>query len=285
MRFLKKPVQDSWVPAQRLTDLYSLRSLNRKASAVPDQNIRPRPQSVPPPAARPDTAQTPPDTPHDSDNFSLRSTSVGGDSRRVSFAEAPRPQGRRIRLPTRGDSLSSGFTYDAKLNKWGVTEAEWEKFSDSLVDACEVPGPSWMWNFRRKEVVARIKKELQYDGDLKRELRRWNKDFKKRGFQVWLELPSSKGEKGDRDLELAIEADGKGEKQAKREARRFRVVVSTTNEKGSSVYSRSSSLTRSVTGEGSIASQPSLDQEVADAEADEQQAEDEGKERQPSGAT
>ena len=146
-----------------------------------------------------------------------------------------------------------------------MSEEEWDKFSNSVVEACEVPSPGWAWTFYRKDVIKRVKKELQYEGELKRVLRRANKDFRRRGFQVWLDLPVGKGEK---DPEAAADGASKEERQqSRREAKRFRIVISPNSEKGSSVYSRSSSLTRSVTGEGaSISDQPSVDQEIMDAE-------------------
>lgn len=140
-----------------------------------------------------------------------------------------------------------------------MSEKAWDRFSDEIVDAAEVPRPTWMWVFNRSSVIARVRRELQYDGDLKRTLKKWNRDFKKQGFMVWLELPTAKGEQ-DRSDELVGETKELIEK-AKRDAKRFRLVVGSTADAGSvSIYSRNSSLTRSISGEGLGAQvEPGLD--------------------------
>ena len=136
-----------------------------------------------------------------------------------------------------------------------MLEAEWAEFSDEVVDAANVPTPSWAWFMHKKDVMRKIKKELQYEGDFRRVLRKWNKHFKRKGFQAWLELPIAKGEpvrsqsaeppadSSDEELEK------KSAKDIKKNSKRFRMVVSSSVEKGSSVYSRTSSLTRSVSRE------------------------------------
>jgi hypothetical protein len=117
-----------------------------------------------------------------------------------------------------------------------------------------------------------MKKELQYEGDLKRLLRKWNKLFKRQGFVVWLELPTPKGEQ---DMSDEVVGDTQEEKDlAKRDAKRFRVVVSSNPEKPASVYSRTSSLSRSVSGEAisvqhdSRADLHDSNSEAAEAESD-----------------
>jgi hypothetical protein len=71
-----------------------------------------------------------------------RSRSVGDDSgvRRVSFADPPRPSAsaRRIWISTKTDS---GFVYDARLKQYGVSEKEWEQFSNEVIEAANIPGP------------------------------------------------------------------------------------------------------------------------------------------------
>jgi hypothetical protein len=103
-----------------------------------------------------------------------------------------------------------------------------------------------------------MKKELQYEGDLKRCMRKWNKLFKRQGFTAWLELPTAKGEQ---DMSDELIGDTQEERdKAKRDAKRFRVVVNANNtERPASVYSRSSSLTRSVAGEARAAKQDNLE--------------------------
>jgi len=225
--------------------------------AVPRNNtVRPRSGrtkarhiSLPTPHRRPQLPIPPPLSETSSYARSERSPSQGPDSRRasrISFADLPRPT-HRLQIPTKTESLAGGFPFDPRLNKYGVTEDEWHRFASELVDAADVPGPSWAWAFNRKEVIKRIKKELQYEGELKRVLRRWNRGFKRKGFQAWLELPASKGDK----VYQGDEWDSKEDmEQAKRDAKRFRIVVTPAHEKAPSVYSRSSSLTRSVSGEG-----------------------------------
>lgn len=105
-----------------------------------------------------------------------------------------------------------------------------------------MPGPSWMWSFKKKDVMKRLNRELQYDGDVKKVFKKWNRLFKQQRFQAWLELP---GEKSD-DLEG-------NDIHEKVNVKRFRVVITPNSERAPSVYSRSSSLTRSVTGEGATA--------------------------------
>jgi hypothetical protein len=205
---------------------------------------RTRPRSVPTPLNN-DSLQ-PPSTAHSNGE---RSPSVGADSRRISFADPPRPDIRRLWIPTKTDSLASGFVYDPRLNKYNVAETQWARFSDALVETAEVPGPIWTWRFYRSRVIARVRKELQYDGDLKRCLKQWNRDFKKQGFMVWLELPTQRGEQ-DKSDELVGETKELKD-QAKRDAKRFRLVVGSNTDAGSiSIYSRNSSLTRSISGEG-----------------------------------
>lgn len=89
----------------------------------------------------------------------------------------------------------------------------------------------------------KIKKELQYEGDFKRLLNAWNKkNFRVRGFTVSVELPGPP---------KIREEDTEEEKElARKEAKKFRICITPNTERSGSVYSRSSSLTRSVTGEG-----------------------------------
>jgi len=104
-------------------------------------------------------------------------------------------------------------------------------------------GASVLWRVHKRDVVNRIKKELQYDGDFKRLLNAWNKkNFRVRGFTVSVELPGPPKIRPE---------DTEGEKElARKEAKKFRICITPNAERSGSVYSRSSSLTRSVTGEG-----------------------------------
>lgn len=177
--------------------------------------------------------------------------------------------------------MASGFAFDPKLKKFGVLEGEWAQFSEEVVEAANVPTPTWAWFMHKKEVTKRLKRELQYEGDFKRVLRTWNKHFKRKGFQAWLELPVQKGEtdrsqsadQEDSDEETAIQS----KKDAKKNAKKFRIVVSSSVEKGSSVYSRTSSLTRSVSREGVVGNPQHRAAQKAHAKATEHAAEQEGK--------
>lgn len=118
-----------------------------------------------------------------------------------------------------------------------MPEEEWRDFTDELMAAAAVPGPIWTWTFRKKEVIKRIRRELQYEGNVGRVFKKWNKLFKRQRFQAWLELPGAK-----------IEDVGNGEKV---NLKRFNVVITPNSEQRPlSVYSRNSSMTRSITGEG-----------------------------------
>ncbi|KAH8814354.1 hypothetical protein F5882DRAFT_390345 [Hyaloscypha sp. PMI_1271] len=210
-----------------------------------------RPTSLSPQSTdRPQTASSTNDTnllsPNVEDNDGrLRSPSVAS-ARRISFASTPRPPPlqRRLRIPTRTASLASGFPYDPKLVKYNISEKDWKTFSDQVVEAAELPrGASVLWRVHKRDVVNKIKKELQYDGDFKRLLNAWNKkNFRVRGFTVSVELPGPpkiRPEDTEEEKELA-----------RKEAKKFRICITPNAERSGSVYSRSSSLTRSVTGEG-----------------------------------
>jgi hypothetical protein len=125
-------------------------------------------------------------------------------------------------------------------------------------------GSSLLWPLRKTEVINKIKKELQYEGDFKRLLNAWNKkNFRVRGFTVSVELP---GPPKYREEDTAEERE-----MARKEAKRFRICITPNTERGGSVYSRSSSLTRSVTGEGANMQQraESVDTEDESAREDE----------------
>ncbi|KAE8447469.1 hypothetical protein EG329_010742 [Mollisiaceae sp. DMI_Dod_QoI] len=179
-----------------------------------------------------------------------RSPSVAS-TRRISFVDTPRPAPvqRRLRIPTKSASLASGFPFDPKLNKYGVGEKEWKDFSDAIIDAAELPKrATWAWRFHKNDVIKKMKRELQYEGDFKRILNAWNRHFRKKGFQVNLELPG---------VAKIRETDTPEEQElARSEAKFFRLCVTPNAEKAGSIYSRTSSLTRSVTGEGASVRTP-----------------------------
>ncbi|KAF8866563.1 hypothetical protein BDZ45DRAFT_667824 [Acephala macrosclerotiorum] len=200
-----------------------------------------------------------------------RSPSVAS-TRRISFVDLPRPAAiqRRLRIPTKGASLASGFPFDPKLNKYGVGEKEWKDFSDAIIDAAELPKrATWAWRFHKNDVVKKMKRELQYEGDFKRILNAWNRHFRKKGFQVSLELPG---------VAKIRETDTPEEQElARSEAKFFRLCVTPNAEKAGSIYSRTSSLTRSVTGEGNSIKTP------IHSDDDDEDGEKEGKEENQGG--
>jgi hypothetical protein len=77
---------------------------------------------------------------------------------------------------------------------------------------------------------------------MKAELKAWNASFKSKGFSVSIEVPDTpKIKDGMTEEEIQM---------MKKEAKFFRVVLNPGQEKGGSIYSRTSSLSRSIRGEG-----------------------------------
>ena len=101
-------------------------------------------------------------------------------------------------------------------------------------------------------MIKKVRNDLKYGsgptpGDVSKCLKRWNKIFRVQGFHAWLELPS---EEGAEELGRSTAGMNKeDQKQAQKEAKRFRIVISPMDNKGGSIYSRSS-LRGSVAGEG-----------------------------------
>lgn len=206
------------------------RRRNPPARTAANNNNIPTSQSPTPKSANIDIVSPSQSSPEPSPDPDSRPSSRG---RRISFANTPRPNGNKIIIPTRTDSLASGFPYDPRLNKYRVSEEEWADFNNELIAASDIPGPIFLWAFRKKDVIPRIRKDLQYGGDLQRALKKWNKLFKRQRFQAFLELPGE-----------GSEGEGSGKK-------RFRIVLTPNGEsRAPSVYSRNSSMTRSVSGEG-----------------------------------
>ncbi|KAB8289779.1 hypothetical protein EYC80_010413 [Monilinia laxa] len=203
---------------------------------IPPQNITPR-----------RTTQSTNVTPRTSfDRGTERSRSQGPDSRRVSFAEAPRPQTRTLMVPTKESVPSSGFPYNPKLNKYGVSEHEWSQFTKEILDTLP-SSKSLSWRWKRGKIIATIKRDLQYESPLKSALRQWNKGFRRRGFSVYLEIPVEKDLNDDE-----VPGDTKEEKkQAKKDAKKFRFLIGAGNSSSSSVYSRTS-LAESVSRESQV---------------------------------
>ncbi|CAD6503960.1 BgTH12-05702 [Blumeria graminis f. sp. triticale] len=178
-----------------------------------------------------------------------RSGSITSTIRRVSFVEPPPPPStrRRLRLTTKGASLLSGFEYDPTLaTKYHVGEDEWNHFSDAIIKEARIPRRArYAWFFHKNDVMKRIKRDLQYNGDVSACISAWNRmDFRKKGFEVSLELP------GPPKLTPSMSEEEKA--VIKKQAPFFRLVLSPTTEKGQSIYvqSRSNSLTAGISGEG-----------------------------------
>lgn len=240
-------------------DKQSKKPTNTKTKRLPSRSRR---GSTPDRNTRRNTHLSAPNSPRpDTDTRSIRSESQGPSSRRISFAEPARPSAtsKRYWIPTAKDSLASGFPFDSRLQKYGIAEQVWERFNSEILELADVPGPSILWPVYRKDVINKMRKEMQYDGDFKRKLKMWNKAFKQRGFQIELALPGEQVQ----DYPDADE-DESLRKWTKKDGKRFRMIVTPNAEKGTSVYSRTSSLTRSVTNEGA-----NLQQAAAKAEAEE----------------
>jgi len=99
------------------------------------------------------------------------------------------------------------------------------------------------WPLARSKVIKKVRNDLKYGngpnpGEVSKIFRKWNKLFRRQGFQAWLELPS---EEGAEELGRSTAGMSKEEqKQAIKEAKRFRIVISPLDQKGGSIYSKSS---------------------------------------------
>jgi hypothetical protein len=98
----------------------------------------------------------------------------------------------------------------------------------------------------------------------------WNRHFKRKGFQASLELP------GPPRGSYETPTDPEELRQLALEMKRFKMVITPNAEKGGSVYSRSSSLARSVSGEGAnLQDKAAAESEVeVDAEREEEAEKD-----------
>lgn len=108
-----------------------------------------------------------------------------------------------------------------------------------------------------------------------REIKRWNKLFRRQGFQVVLELPGQNTKMGD-GWETEEE-----KKQLRTISKRFRILITPNAEKGAgvSIYSRNSSLTKAISGEGAattVTKVPTIEFARAEAEDKGEGEEEEG---------
>lgn len=129
-------------------------------------------------------------------------------------------------------------------------------------------------------------------GEVSKIFKKWNKLFRRQGFQAWLELPS---EEGAEELGRSTAGMSKDEqKQAIKEAKRFRIVISPLDGKGGSIYSKSS-IRGSVSREGgnfitrtgtnlisnlTKSSDEAVVKEIDNKEDDDEQKEEEGAEKE-----
>lgn len=137
--------------------------------------------------------------------------------------------------------------------KYEVSAKEWNHFSGEVVVACDAHHYNALtWPLARNKVIKKVRNDLKYGngpnpGDVSKIFRKWNKLFRRQGFQAWLELPS---EEGAEELGRSTAGMSKDEqKQAMKEAKRFRIVISPLDQKGGSIYSKSS-IRGSVSREG-----------------------------------
>ncbi|KAG9245920.1 hypothetical protein BJ878DRAFT_324579 [Calycina marina] len=215
-----------------------------QSSFVSEGASQTRPRSRPPPLE--ESALRPP-TPSNQ-----RSPSIAS-ARRISFAEPDRSnyEPRRIWIPTRTDSLASGFEYDPRIRKFNIREDGWTHMNKEILAAAGIShSATWSWTFHKKGVVKKLTKDLGYStSEINTVLRRWNKLFKTQGMTVALELPVKKGETDNCDED---HGDSKEDiERAEREAKRFRLVITPAADSGEqSAYHRGSSLRGSVSNEG-----------------------------------
>ncbi|KAL3421865.1 hypothetical protein PVAG01_06021 [Phlyctema vagabunda] len=161
------------------------------------------------------------------------------------------PHGERFLVPTRTDSLSSGFPFPEKLYHFGVTNDEWFLFSTAIVNAAKttfgddfgawstaiavgavscvgllVLGPVAGYYagkpLHRKAVAKKVREELMQDGQIRSILSQWNDGvFRQKGFQAWIELPRLNGE----DLPDDPADAGMSKSERKKEANRFKILI------------------------------------------------------------
>ncbi|KAK6582071.1 hypothetical protein PZA11_005768 [Diplocarpon coronariae] len=165
----------------------------------------------------------------------------------------PPTQFRPFSVGTATVSLSSGFPYTEQLRNLWISPDQWLQFSSHVVKAAKLTsvedkrawtagvasgaaaspfllvfGPVVGYytgkSVHKKTVVKKVQERLAQEGDLRSVIRNWNEGiFKERGVQVSLEPPTAIGQ-------VLVDA-GPGsnmrqtEKEAKRLAKRFRLVL------------------------------------------------------------
>ncbi|KAH8812715.1 hypothetical protein F5884DRAFT_702202 [Xylogone sp. PMI_703] len=162
----------------------------------------------------------------------------------------------RFEIPTKNDSLSSGFPFHPLLYDLKITHDQWSLFSSDIVKAAKLTPyedfMSWATGIttgtitspillvfapvlgyftgrmiHRKAVVKSVKQRLGQEGDIRSVLRRWNRDiFEEKGFHAWLELPIDPQQLQKEDLVIDTPGSPKARKKAvKKAGRRFRIII------------------------------------------------------------
>jgi hypothetical protein len=151
-------------------------------------------------------------------------------------------------VPTNNDSISSGFQFHPQLYNLQVKHDEWHQFTTEIVEGAKLTATedAAAWSagasvgavssafllvfgppigyytgkaIHKKTVVKKVKERMLENGDLRATLNKWNqRNFKWRGFQVWLECPTDY-------VETTPGAPRYLAKAEKKEAQRFRLVV------------------------------------------------------------
>ena len=154
-------------------------------------------------------------------------------------------------VPTDTESLSSGFPYTQRLAQLRITRDQWHQFSLEVVNAAKLSfsedakawatgvgtgaassafllvfGPAVGYYtgkaIHKKTVVKKVQEKLAQDGELRSILRHWNEgSFRENGLQVWLEAPTE-------EIYVHVQpgvSRQDAEKEAKKLARRFKIVV------------------------------------------------------------
>ncbi|KAG0646290.1 hypothetical protein D0Z07_8244 [Hyphodiscus hymeniophilus] len=169
---------------------------------------------------------------------------------------------RRFIIPTRTNSLSSGFPYHPRLHDMNVSLDEWHLFTSAILEAgkptLHEDYAAWSTGVatgtlatpfilffgpwagyaagkpvHKKVVVSKVKERLLRDGDMRSVLRQWNEGtFAVKGFQAWLELPVE-GDLGDLHPNPGVKETKtkKEEKAEKKEKRRLKIVIIAENDK------------------------------------------------------
>ncbi|RAL64439.1 hypothetical protein DID88_001915 [Monilinia fructigena] len=188
--------------------------------------------------------------PRDSDSVSIAPT----------YRSTPSFPADKFSIPTRTDSLASGFPFHQRLYDFRVTHDEWHLFTGAIVQSASLTvqedwaawtagistgvlstgllvfgGPVAGYytgrSVHRKKVLDKVKEGLMHEGKIRATLHEWNdKTWLHKGFKAWLELPSTKGEMNSEEVDPQTSMNmSKKEKKAKeKEQLRFRILIMPT---------------------------------------------------------